>query len=790
MLRNVVGFRYVPDRFTWQVGQRENGEKAWRDVSARRYFYVKRSEWKTRGKLPGDWKVEEGTRYVRVTPKCSSAEWWSCVERCRKAGVTPYEADLNTEDRWLADHAVEFGNPKILWYDIETDDEGPGFGENIGKRRVVSVAWEDSDGADGFLCLNRLTDEAEARLLEKFAGVLEAHDVAVAWNGAGFDEPVLKERCRLNFHGDDYSRTGIRWLDHMLIFKKYYQHGAEVKQSFSLENVARVVLGSGKLPRGRGTMDMYRNDRAALEAYNRRDVRIMVDLERKTGFVAAARVLANVCNRFLETRSLLAGPLTDSFVLREAAKRGLHFPTKEKSNRGKDDEGQFEGAFVAEPAVGMHDAVHVFDFKSLYPSIIRTFNVSPETYLPKGKGDALVAANGATFLREPEGIFPWAERIAAEKRAECAAAGEKQAADAWKVLSNSIYGQTGAPFSRYYRREMAEAITLSGKKLITEIISRAEGVGARVILSDTDSVAVTDNWEALRDAAFVDAAVKSALGVENKFFVLKYERQFRRVVVEAKKRYAGIDDATGELVVKGLEFVRGDQVRAAREMQVEVVKMVLGGKPDADVAARIEAEKEKCFGGAYRGEDVAIWQGVSRERKDYKGDLCHVRVAEMMRADGREVYLGMKVGYVVVASDPKLDAIPLYDFSGEYDAAYYWGRVFAPTGRVLEAVGGEWPGRVREMERCPDNELSLFANRKKVEWKPVRVVVELGRGDPMDAVRKVIEAHPGSLPVAVIIEGEGEVETGMTSSGGAEMLRGVNRALWRLAARVDRERVP
>jgi DNA polymerase-2 len=249
-----------------------------------------------------------------------------------------------------------------------------------------------------------------------------------------------------------------------------------------------------------------------------------------------------------------------------------------------------QGGHVLEPASGLHRNVRVFDFKSLYPSIIRTLNIDPLSYVeqPPPAADLIRTAGGA-FARAPailprllDELFP--RREAAKK------AGDGVASNAIKILMNSFYGVLGAPSCRFYNPALVNAITGTGRELLLWSKAWFEAAGFTVLYGDTDSLFVASPHDAdLADerSRALAAALNADLGrhVESRWHVAsRLELQFEKLYLKlflprarhsmrgASKRYAGLlADAQGDRVeFVGMEVVRRDWTALAKEVQREL----------------------------------------------------------------------------------------------------------------------------------------------------------------------------------------------------------------------------
>src|SRR5690606_9496576 len=136
-----------------------------------------------------------------------------------------------------------------------------------------------------------------------------------------------------------------------------------------------------------------------------------------------------------------------------------------RSGDAREHEAQ-QGGHVLPSSPGLHENVWVFDFKSLYPSIIRTFNIDPLTYLPEPQAHPeAIHTPGGAFRREP-GILPRLLDELFPRREAARRAGDAVAANAIKILMNSFYGVLGTPACRFYNPALANSITGTGRELL------------------------------------------------------------------------------------------------------------------------------------------------------------------------------------------------------------------------------------------------------------------------------------------------------------------------------------
>jgi DNA polymerase-2 len=658
--------------------------------------------------------------------------------RLTDAGVTCFEADLRFAYRWLIDHDVRvafsvegaferrpgvgrvYHNPdvrpaqwtprlRVLSFDIETSPDA---------RRLYSIAAAGVGGERVWMVHRAPVVGAqvvadERVLLEAFLAHVRAADpdVLTGWNVCDFDLAVLLAACRrtglkctlgrsedqLELERDQsYTRESRAVLGGRVVLDGLaLMRSAWVRlDDYRLETAARTLLGKGKLLAGMAQIEAaYRGEPARLAAYNLEDARLVLELLALTGLV-----------ELTVRRSLLTGmqldrvgaqiAAVDSLYLRALRARGRVAPSVE-SVRAGDTEG-ITGGLVLDSRPGLYRNVLVFDFKSLYPSLIRTFNIDPLTHVPApgSSDDVIRSPGGAAFRRDEPGILPelvarlWTERAAAR------AAGDATGAQAIKILMNSLFGVLGSPASRLFSPAVANAITLAGQHVIRLAAEAVERRGHRVIYGDTDSLFVdadepdavraTTYGETLRDAA--GAEVAAALAREfgcTSHLELEFEKVYTRFLLPevrsgatgSKKRYAGLVGDRLEIV--GLEAVRRDWSGVARRFQRELLERVLRDQPVEDFVRDFVVALR-----AGRFDAELIYRKAVRKPLDSytRTTPAHVKAARKQGAAR-----GRVVAYVVTRAGPE----PADALTAPPDREHYVTQQLKPLAdAVLRFVSG------------------------------------------------------------------------------------------------------
>jgi DNA polymerase-2 len=450
-------------------------------------------------------------------------------------------------------------------------------------------------------------------------------DIFIGWNVVGFDFRVLTERAGalriplllgrnnkpMRVVQSERGKWYVRLEGRLVIDGIDTLKGATYQfESYSLEYVSQQLFKRGKLihqPNDRGAeiQRLYREDKPALARYNLEDCKLVWDIFEET------RLL-----EYLIERTRLTGLSLDKVGGSAAAfdfqylprlhRIGYVAPEYASGARGMDA----PGGYVMDSQPGLYHHVLVLDFKSLYPSIIRTFKIDPaglaEGFKAEvGEQDLIPGFNGAIFSKT-KAILPtiieelWAARDQAKKNKN------KPLSQAIKIIMNAFYGVLGSTVCRFFDQRLAGSITLRGHQILQQTRDEIERCfGYRVIYGDTDSVFVLlgegcsnadadSKGKALAEYlnAWWSDQIQQRFTTEN-HLELEYETHFTRFLMPrmrnsekgSKKRYAGLRqsaDGETELVFKGLENVRSDWTRLARDIQKRLYEAIFRDQPYHD----------------------------------------------------------------------------------------------------------------------------------------------------------------------------------------------------------------
>jgi DNA polymerase elongation subunit (family B) len=398
------------DKDCLHVVERVNGERKFKDFPARYQFYYK----DPRGKYTSIF----GDKLDRVV--CNTSKKFN-TEKKIHGHKKLFESDLNPLFRCFSENYDPTETPELhtAFFDIETDfDMEKGFAPPEDPFNSITAISLHLSWLTRTICLTikpkTLTKEqaqatcdkfedtvlfdTEAGMLEAFLDLIDDADILTGWNSEGFDIPYTVNRVarvlskshtrqfclwgqypkrrtfeRFGAENETFDLLGRVHLDYMQLYRKYTYHEMH---SYSLDAIGEYELNERKVDY-EGTLDqLYNNDFETFIAYSRQDVDLLVRLDAKLQFIDLANVLAHSNTVLLQT-TMGAVAQTDQAIVNEAHQQGFIVPDKKFDK----DTTQAAGAYVADPKRGMHKWIGSMDLNSLYPSIIRSCNMSTETII-------------------------------------------------------------------------------------------------------------------------------------------------------------------------------------------------------------------------------------------------------------------------------------------------------------------------------------------------------------------------------------------------------------------------
>lgn len=401
------------------------------------------------------------------------------------------------------------------------------------------------------------------------------------------------------------------------------------------------------------------------------------------------------------------GQLVENYLIKEAYIKDIIVPNRPTQYQIKDrrTSGRFTGAFVYEPEKGLYENIALFDFKSLYPTIIVSHNLSPDTLEKEGCGDELMISVGDdefSFCQDEKGFFPEIlEKLITERynikkemkeydRDTQLYRNNYNRQNALKILSNAFYGYMGYSSARWYSRESAEATTKLGRDYIKKTIEVAEEMGLKVVYGDTDSVFLSAEDIEEKTEEFGKIINSELPGLME----LELEGMFKRGFFTytdkgkgAKKKYALLKD-NGELKITGFEYVRRDWSPIAKETQKEVLRKVL----ERDVEGAYDTVKsviKRLKKGDIPLEKLTIYTTLTKRPENYGTKSPHVEAAKKAIKKGERIKPGDTVDYIITNKGKTIsEKAQITKYADNYDAGYYIEKQIIPVSeRVLKVFG-------------------------------------------------------------------------------------------------------
>ncbi|RKF22212.1 DNA polymerase II [Alginatibacterium sediminis] len=633
----------------------------------------------------------------------SSAQLYDSQKLLKQAEITYFEGDVRHVDRYLmerfANAGVEFSGQaqqrqgfieihqaklkacdyqaklSLLSLDVECSRHGELFSIGlysdtqsivlmIGAAQVCDtpVHWLDNE-EQLLLALNDWINRLDP-------------DLIIGWNVVGFDFKLLLKRAEIyqlklklgrnqspiNWREAQNSQQGFVNIAGRVIVDGIdaLKTASYSFESFSLDFVSQQLLGRGKIAEDVENRlfeieHNFRYQKAKLAAYNLEDCRLVLDIFKHTQIVD-----------FLCLRSQLTGLALDRSGGSVAAFSNLYLPRLHRAgyvapNLNRDFVADSPGGYVMSSRPGLYQHVLVLDFKSLYPSIIRTFKIDPVGLLEglKSPETAIEGYRGGLFSRDhhylPNIIDTlWQQRDEAKRNKDA------PRSQAIKILMNSFYGVLGSTGCRFHDPRLASSITMRGHWLMKQTASWIEeNEHYQVIYGDTDSTFVwLKTVEGDHDAQAIgrelaqninqlwDNYLREHFDLES-HLEIEFETHFKQFLMPtirhselgSKKRYAGLDQ-NDEIIIKGLETVRSDWTQLAKQFQRGLLERVFAGTDTTEFVLSSVANllEGQC-------DELLIYKKRLRRKLDLYQKNIPPQVRAARGADEKNQALGKRLRY-------------------------------------------------------------------------------------------------------------------------------------------------
>ncbi len=331
-----------------------------------------------------------------------------------------YESDINVVFRCLSENYIGIDPPKLhtAFFDIEVDfDPEKGFSPTTDPFNPVTAISLYLDWLGQLVTLviapkhmssetaQQITSEfencilftSEIEMFETFFQLIDDADVLTGWNSEGYDIPYMVNRVTRVMSKDDtrkfcllnqlpkpreyerfgktettYDLVGRVHMDYLQLYKKY---NYESRHSYKLDSIGEMEVGENKT-QYEGTLDqLYNKDFKKFVEYNRQDTMLLVKIHNKLQFLDLANSIAHQNTVLLPTVMGSVAQI-EMAVINKAHTMGMVVPDKQEK---ESDEQAAAGAYVATPKKGISEWIGGVDINSLYPSVIRSLNMAPET---------------------------------------------------------------------------------------------------------------------------------------------------------------------------------------------------------------------------------------------------------------------------------------------------------------------------------------------------------------------------------------------------------------------------
>jgi DNA polymerase-2 len=667
----------------------------------------------------------------------------------RDHGIKMYEADIRPPERYLMERFITAGvqveggradgatihdcklkpapdyRPKLkmVSLDIETSAFEDLYSialEGCGQRQVYMLGAPPAESSQA-IDFDLEYCATPRQLIERLNTWIARHDpdVLVGWNVVQFDLRVLQKNADKHKIALALGREGktIEWREHpgnkgymfAPVVGRIVLDGIDALKaaswmfpSFSLENVSQAMLGEGKdigdvYDKMAEIERRFRQDKPALAHYNLKDCELVTRIFDKANLLA-----------FMIERATVTGLQADHLGGSIAAFGHHYLPRMHREgyvapNVGDISGGTSPGGFVMESKPGLYDSVVVLDYKSLYPSIIRTFLVDPVGLVEGEAADDPAAVvegvNGTVFSRRrhclPEITTQmWKQRDAA-KRAK-----NEPLSQALKLLMNSFCGVLGATECRFFNPRLISSVTLRGHQMMKQTRELVEAEGYDVIYGDTDSIFIwlkkehknadaLDVGQALANKINLwwHAMLKEKLGLEC-HLEIEFDTHFQKFFMPtirgtemgSKKRYAGLTvNAKGEdeVIYRGLEVARSDWTPLAQQFQKGLFMRIFKDQPYQDY---VREYARKTLSGDF--DELLVYRKRLRHRLDeYKVNVPpQVRAARLADEYNQSHHRPLRyqnggwISYVMTTGGPE----PLEAMRSNIDYDHYLTKQLQP----------------------------------------------------------------------------------------------------------------
>ncbi|HEX9196856.1 MAG TPA: DNA-directed DNA polymerase I, partial [Candidatus Bathyarchaeia archaeon] len=644
-------------------------------------------------------------------------------------------------DRWL--RLLEFPVPdyRRVAFDIEVEQSkdtrvpDPTEAED----RVICASFSASDGLRKALLLRRhgfdtgstestsgiLLEfyETEEELLSAIFRILDDYPVILTFNGDDFDLRYLSHRAqRLGYFRDTIpielgrESAGVRYGIHLDLYKFFFNRSIQVYafsgkyREVTLDAISEALLEEGKLEI---STPVSRLSYSELAEYCYQDAQLVLRLTQFDGEVVMKLVTALSRISFLPIEDMSRQGVSGwirSMMFREHRLRGYIIPRSEEITESKGATSttavikgkKYKGGMVVDPTPGVHFQVAVLDFASLYPSIIKTWNLGYETILCSHPEDRTnkIPDTDHWVCRKKKAMesqivgslrdirIKWYKPKSKEKDLPPETLSWYQVVqNALKVVLNASYGVFGSDRFSLYCPPLAESTAAVGRYDITSTIKEAKRLRIEVFYGDTDSL-----FLGTPDRTKLDELIqwsRKELGME-----LEVDKNYRYVALSLrKKNYLGVHP-DNRVDIKGLTGKKRHTPEFIKETFSQMIGILGQVQTPLDfddartkIKSLVQDSYSKLRNRKYSLDDLAFNMMIGKSVAGYTKTMPqHVKAAQQLRDRGDEIKAGDLVSFVKVSTSAGVKPVRLASLH-EIDVDKYTEYIRATFEQVLDALG-------------------------------------------------------------------------------------------------------
>ena len=590
-----------------------------------------------------------------------------------------------------------YDKPKVIAFDIETYPDEKGLNQFSSPILMFSLYGENYKKVVSWKGFETDLDyvefvSSEQELIQKFIELIESlrPDIITGYFSDKFDLPYILERARkyklnVNFNLDgsqlNVGRGNIKTvrtigIQHIDIYNCHSNilRTALKSDSLKLDSVAEELLGKKKVDVDIMELANAWDNKDDLmltkfAEYNLQDSFLTYELFMEL-FPSISEMVKIVGQTLSDTSRMSVSQLVEWFLIKNSVKKEFNvlIPNKPSNDQTKYRQMQrLKGAFVFEPIPGLYKNIVIYDFRSLYPTIIGSHNLSQDTMncecCSETSKKIIFEKKTIWFCEKKKGFLPTMieDLIVRRMRVkeimkETPSHFLKARQNGLKLLANSFYGYLSFYGARWYSFDSANSTTYLGREYIHTVIDTFEKSNFNVIYSDTDSVFVVaeDMKSADKVVDGINKNLPGLMDLENEgFYPAGIFVATKGEEGGAKKKYALID-SKDNIVIKGFETIRRNTAKIGQEVQRKVLTIILKENDPAKALDYVKLIIGKVKNNELDVSEFRIRTKLTKEIDEYDSVGPHVVIAQRMRDLGMSVGQGSLIDYVITKEGKKI----------------------------------------------------------------------------------------------------------------------------------------